>query len=135
MDIWYIFAFFVFSAVFLFLGAWRRNQLAFFIGSVFLAFCGLFLLGSGIQFATGVNTTYSPGYSLYVNNTAFCNNSNVTLGWGCDSNVSISGSTEVSTVYTDLNKDYSMGLSVVLLLVSFYLGYLAMQSWRYDEQV
>jgi hypothetical protein len=135
MDIVYLTIFFGFAAIFLVLGAWKRNQLLFFIGAVFLAFCGLFSLGSGLQFPVGSNTSYGGGYSIYTNNTFNCSNAQPELGGGCDSNTTITGSETVMTIFVDLNKDYSMGLAIILFMVSFYLMYQAFQSWRSDDQI
>lgn len=134
MDVSYFAVFFGFAVILIVIGAWKRNQALFFIGAMFLALCGLFSLGSGVQFPIGSNTSYGGGYSIYVNNTADCGNAQPELGGGCDSNTSIVGSEQVVTVYEDLNRDYSMGIAIMLLLTSFYLGFQAMQSWRSDEQ-
>lgn len=135
MDVSYFTIFFGFSTVFLVLGAWKRNQLLFFVGAMFLALCGLFSLGSGVEFPVGSNTSYGGGYSIYTNNTVYCGNANPDLGGGCDQNTTIVGSEQVVTVYSALDRDFSMGISVILFLVSFYLGFVAMQSWRADEQI
>lgn len=135
VDAVYLLLFFGFTTVFLVLGAWKRNQLLFFVGAMFLALCGLFSLGGGIQFPVGTNTSYGGGYSIYINNTAWCGNAQPDLGGGCDSNTTIIGSEQVVSVYSDLSRDYSMGISIILLLASFYLAYQALTSWRSDEQV